>query len=108
MARRCWGAHRCRGEDTTSCDAAVSVAGAARRFRDASTTRADEPESPDTIRPAADVECAGADTELAWRLLDALHRDPAAVRGHHFPSAISLSVALPSSASADSFAVTDG
>ena len=36
-------------------------------------------------------------------LLDALHRDPPAVRGHHFPSASSLSIALSSSASANSF-----
>ena len=32
-------------------------------------------------------------------LLDALHRDPPTVRGHHFPSASSLSIALSSSAS---------
>ena len=36
-------------------------------------------------------------------LLDALHRDPPAVRGHHFPSANSLSIALSNSASANSF-----
>ena len=36
-------------------------------------------------------------------LLDALHRDPPTVRGHHFPSANSLSIALSSSASANSF-----
>ena len=35
--------------------------------------------------------------------LDALHRDPPTVRGHHFPSASSLSIALSSSASARSF-----
>ena len=35
--------------------------------------------------------------------LDALNSDPAAVRGHHFPSASSLSIALSSSASANSF-----
>ena len=36
-------------------------------------------------------------------LLDALHRDPPTVRGHHFPSASSLSIALSNSASANSF-----
>ena len=36
-------------------------------------------------------------------LLDALNRDPAGVRGHHFPSASSLSIALSNSASANSF-----
>ena len=30
--------------------------------------------------------------------LDALHRDPPTVRGHHFPSASSLSIALSNSA----------
>ena len=35
--------------------------------------------------------------------LEPLNRDPAAVRGHHFPSASSLSIALSSSASANSF-----
>ena len=36
-------------------------------------------------------------------LLDALHRDPPTVRGHHFPSASSLSIALSNPASANSF-----
>ena len=36
-------------------------------------------------------------------LLDALHRDPPTVRGHHSPSASSLSIALSNSASANSF-----
>ena len=36
-------------------------------------------------------------------LLEALHGDPATVRGHHFPSARSLSIALSNSASASSF-----
>ena len=35
--------------------------------------------------------------------LEPLNRDAAAVRGHHFPSASSLSIALSSSASANSF-----
>ena len=36
-------------------------------------------------------------------LLDALHRDPPTVRGHHFPSTNSLSIALSISASANNF-----